>query len=45
MPCKAILTDVILVVEGKEFPAHKNVLATASDYFNAMFTRPIGRNV
>ncbi|KAM9321515.1 kelch-like protein 34 [Gastrophryne carolinensis] len=31
------LCDVSLVVDGHEFPAHKSMLACASDYFRAMF--------
>lgn len=34
----SLLTDVVLLVEGQEFPVHKNVLAASSDYFMAMFT-------
>ncbi|CAG0892965.1 unnamed protein product [Darwinula stevensoni] len=32
------LVDVTFVVEGREFPAHKVVLASCSEYFEAMFT-------
>lgn len=32
-----LLTDVVLLVEEKEFPCHKMVLATCSSYFRAMF--------
>uniref|UniRef100_A0A8C7Y3E0 Kelch repeat and BTB (POZ) domain containing 2 n=1 Tax=Oryzias sinensis TaxID=183150 RepID=A0A8C7Y3E0_9TELE len=32
-----LLTDVVLLVEGSEFPCHKMVLATCSSYFRAMF--------
>ena len=31
-------TDAILVVDNKEFPCHRNVLAVSSPYFKAMFT-------
>ncbi len=33
------LCDVQLNVEGRKLPAHKNVLASASPYFNSMFLR------
>ena len=29
-------TDVVFVVEGEEFPAHKMVLATESEYFRQL---------
>ena len=32
------LADVILVIDGTEFPAHKPILAARSDVFKAMFT-------
>ncbi|KAL3865437.1 hypothetical protein ACJMK2_042827 [Sinanodonta woodiana] len=32
------LCDVVLKVQGKDFPAHKIVLAAITDYFLAMFT-------
>ena len=38
MRYRSVLTDIVLIVEGKEFPAHKNVLAASSDYFMAMFS-------
>ncbi|GCC23783.1 hypothetical protein chiPu_0002181 [Chiloscyllium punctatum] len=34
---KAILTDVILCAGDKEVPCHRNVLASSSPYFRAMF--------
>ena len=30
--------DVVIVVDGEEFPVHKSVLSAASPYFKAMFT-------
>jgi BTB/POZ domain/BTB And C-terminal Kelch len=33
------LCDVVLIVDGERFPAHKAVLAAASKVFKAMFTR------
>ena len=31
------LTDVVLVVEGERFPAHRVILAARSEYFRGMF--------
>ncbi len=31
------LTDVVLVVEGQRFPAHRGVLAVQSEYFRGLF--------
>ena len=31
------MTDVVLVVEGGRFPAHRGVLAVWSEYFYGMF--------
>ena len=35
---QGILCDTTLVVEGQEFPAHKNILAASSAYFLGLFT-------
>ena len=34
-------SDVILNIRGREFPAHKNILATRSEVFAAMFQHPM----
>ncbi|KAL7875135.1 hypothetical protein SRHO_G00061050 [Serrasalmus rhombeus] len=34
---KQILTDVVLCSDGKEIPCHRNILASSSPYFFAMF--------
>ncbi|XP_063244711.1 uncharacterized protein LOC134545858 isoform X3 [Bacillus rossius redtenbacheri] len=36
--------DVTLAVEGAKFPAHKNVLASFSPYFKAMFTSKLAES-
>lgn len=36
-----MLCDVMLKVEGQEFPVHRIVLAACSDYFCAMFTNQV----
>lgn len=33
-----VLCDVVLLIKDREFPAHKGVLAAASEYFLALFT-------
>lgn len=37
-PALGSLCDVVLVVQGERFPAHRAVLAAASNVFKAMFT-------
>ena len=34
---EGVLCDIIIIVNGKRFPAHKNILAAGSQYFGAMF--------
>ena len=41
MRASNILIDVVLLVEEREFPAHKNVLAASSEFFKAMFSSPL----
>ena len=36
--------DVTLLVDGKRFPAHRNVLAAFSPYFKAMFTNTLAES-
>lgn len=33
-----LLSDATLEADGKSYPAHKVILALASDYFKALFT-------
>uniref|UniRef100_A0A6I8NVY7 Kelch repeat and BTB domain containing 2 n=1 Tax=Ornithorhynchus anatinus TaxID=9258 RepID=A0A6I8NVY7_ORNAN len=49
-----LLTDIVLIVEGTEFPCHKMVLATCSSYFSfpmvqcsvpALSCAPVGEHV
>lgn len=35
---EGVLCDITVVVNGKRFEAHKNILASGSQYFSAMFT-------
>lgn len=36
--------DVTLLVDGKKFPVHRNVLAAFSPYFKAMFTNTLAES-
>ena len=36
MRCHNTLTDITIVVDGIDFPAHRNVISAGSDYFLAM---------
>ncbi|KAJ8278866.1 hypothetical protein COCON_G00059320 [Conger conger] len=36
-----LLCDVLLVTQGREFPAHRSVLASCSTYFHKLFTSGI----
>lgn len=36
--------DVTLMVDGKKFPVHRNVLASFSPYFKAMFTNTLAES-
>ncbi|XP_013399272.1 kelch-like protein 3 [Lingula anatina] len=38
---QALLCDVLIIVDGKEIPAHKSVLSSCSPYFYAMFTNDL----
>ncbi|XP_007645179.1 zinc finger and BTB domain-containing protein 7A [Cricetulus griseus] len=35
---QGLLCDVVILVEGREFPTHRSVLAAASQYFKKLFT-------
>ena len=37
---EAKLTDVTIIVDGKSYAAHRNVLAAASDYLDKLFAGP-----
>lgn len=43
--CCWTLSDVTLVVEGTEIPAHRGILSARSDYFKAMFAHPMSESV
>ena len=38
-------SDVTFNIRGREFPAHKNILAARSQYFSAMFQHPTKENL
>mmetsp|Transcript_21484 Transcript_21484/g.47181 ORF Transcript_21484/g.47181 Transcript_21484/m.47181 type:complete len:602 (+) Transcript_21484:51-1856(+) len=42
---RGILTDMVLVVEGQEIPAHRAILAAQSPYFEGMFTSPMAEAI
>ncbi|EHH59078.1 Leukemia/lymphoma-related factor [Macaca fascicularis] len=35
---QGLLCDVVILVEGREFPTHRSVLAACSQYFKKLFT-------
>ena len=39
------LSDIIFNIDGREFPAHKNILAARSEVFAAMFQHPTKENL
>ncbi|XP_013381351.1 kelch-like protein 24 [Lingula anatina] len=41
---KAVFCDVTIDVAGQKFPCHKVVLASISNYFEAMFTNPMAES-